>query len=580
MKGAIMKNVHVFRCFVFFVSLASLVFFVSRASAIAGFGAQQVGVENVQQALSTMGGEITRDEMVSRAWDWVNRAASGEPFPYNSDRISSSLKYDVDGQHRYGADCSGLVSMAWHLPAGTLGGTNTSGLVGYTNEAGNLPSWYDLRAGDILLIPSEHTLMFHAWNSDRIHFTYFTFGSSPPRRKTASIYDSTIDGHPTGNYLRRRYNKVLEGNAAAGDVAGDVDGDGKADLVSVHSDGNAYVWAGGGSGSFSGAVSSFSGTFDDGLVDGVGHLVVGVADVTGDGRADLVSVSSNGNAYVWPGRSDRRFGAAVSSFNGTMALATSGGGGHDPVAVADVTGDGLADLITVHTNRNVYVYPGRSNGSFGNGVAIFNATFDNAFRDGAGHWVVGAADVTGDGRADLVSVSSNGNAYVWPGRGDGSFSGSAVSSFNGTMALTVVHGQGGHVPVGVADVNGDGMADLVTHHTNGNVYVYRGSASGAFSGGVASFNGTMVMAQFYGTGHQVVGVMDVTGDGRADLVTATENGNAYVYDGTASGAFGSSTVSFAGTLDTSFSDTNGHQLVQMGPFPRRRVCPATGCRAR
>jgi hypothetical protein len=63
------------------------------------------------------------------------------------------------------------------------------------------------------------------------------------------------------------------------------------------------------------------------------------------------------------------------------------------------------------------------------------------------------------------------------------------------------------------------------------VYVYRGSASGVFSGGVASFNGTMAMAQFYGTGHQVVGVMDVTGDGRADLVTATENGNAYVSTG-------------------------------------------------
>src|SRR5687768_12689040 len=99
MKGAIMKNVHVFRRFVFFVSLASIVFFVSLASAIAGFGAQQEDAENVQEGLSMVGGEITRDEMVDRAWDWVNRAAGGESFPYNSSRISSSLKYDKDGQH-------------------------------------------------------------------------------------------------------------------------------------------------------------------------------------------------------------------------------------------------------------------------------------------------------------------------------------------------------------------------------------------------------------------------------------------------------------------------------------------------
>jgi hypothetical protein len=39
-------------------------------------------------------------------------------------------------------------------------------------------------------------------------------------------------------------------------------------------------------------------------------------------------------------------------------------------------------------------------------------------------------------------------------------------------------------------------------------------------------------------------------------------------------------VSFAGTLDSSFADDTGHELVQMGPFARRRACATTGCRAR
>lgn len=209
-------------------------------------------------------------------------------------------------------------------------------------------------------------------------------------------------------------------------------------------------------------------------------------------------------------------------------------------------------------------------------MASFSGTFNNGFRDGTGFWVAGVADVTGDGHADLVGVNSNGSAYVYPGRSDGGFGGS-VASFNGTMALATVDGTG-HLPVGVADVTGDGHADLVTVNTDGNAYVYPGSASGAFGGAVASFHGTMALAQFGGSGHQVIGVLDVNGDGFADLVTLL-GGTAYVYPGSASGAFGGAATSFAGTMDSSFSDGVGHELIEMGPFPRRRVCVATGCRA-
>jgi hypothetical protein len=303
-----------------------------------------------------------------------------------------------------------------------------------------------------------------------------------------------------------------------GSTPGDVDGDGKADLVTAHVNGNAYAYAGSPSGAFGGTAVNFAGTLDSALLDGVGHLFVGVADVTGDGLSDLVSVSTNGSAFVWPGHTDRTFSGAIASFSGTMALATATSPGHDPVAVADVNGDGRADLVTVHSSGSVYVYLAAASGNFVGGVASFAGTFDSALRDGVGHWVVGVADVTGDGRADLVTVHSNGNAYVYPGRADGSF-----------------------------------------------------------GGGIGSFAGTLAMGQFGAAGHQVIGALDVNGDGRADLVTLL-NGTAYVYPGIASGAFITGPASFAGTMDSAFGDSAGHELVQMGPVARRRACSNTGCR--
>jgi len=250
---------------------------------------------------------------------------------------------------------------------------------------------------------------------------------------------------------------------------------------------------------------------------------------------------------------------------------------HDPVAVADVNGDGHANLVTITTFGSAYVYPGQRNGTFSAGVASFAGTFDSAYRDGVGHWVIGAADVTGDGRADLVTAHSNGRAYVFPGWANLQF-GSAVDSFRGTLDLGLTDGAG-HQPVGVADVDGNGLADLVTLAA-GTVYVYEGTRRGAFGAAQESFAGTMASSQFGDDGHEIVGVYDVTGDGRADLITVHSNQTAYVYPGRPTRRFAAPAANFAGTLDSSRADGSGLELVGEGPYPRRRTCAVTGCRAR
>src|SRR5437762_5676274 len=77
--------------------------------------AQLDGEASEVQALaqSTMGGPIARAEAMARARDWYTRSPR---LTYDNSRASSTLVPDVDGAHRYGPDCSGMVSMALHIP--------------------------------------------------------------------------------------------------------------------------------------------------------------------------------------------------------------------------------------------------------------------------------------------------------------------------------------------------------------------------------------------------------------------------------------------------------------------------------
>lgn len=141
---------------------------------------------------------------------------------------------------------------------------------------------------------------------------------------------------------------------------------------------------------------------------------MGVSDVNGDSRADLVTVTNSGNAYVYRGGRDYKFSQGVPSFNGTLNYANlDGGNGHFIVDVSDVNGDGRSDLVTVTKGGNAYVYRGGKDCKFSQGVSSFDGTLNSSNIDGTGHFIIGASDVNGDRKADLISVHSDGNAYVW-----------------------------------------------------------------------------------------------------------------------------------------------------------------------
>jgi hypothetical protein len=310
---------------------------------------------------------------------------------------------------------------------------------------------------------------------------------------------------------------------------------------------------------------------DGALFDGEGHLVIDVADVNGDGRADLVSAHSSGVVYVHPGTLLGGFAGPIESLRGAYTL---GPGGFEPIAVGDVNGDGLGDLVS-HRAGSVSVHPGARDGTFGTAVESFAGTYRSAFATGSGHFAVDVADVTGDGRGDLVSIVDDGTAYVYPGQATLAF-GSSTSSFAGTAHLAFLDGTD-FEPVGCADVTGDRRADLVMAHTNGTVFVYPGTETGAFASRAESFHETLPTSLFGGEGFEVIAPLDVTGDGLADLVAAHSNGIVYVYRGNANGTFSEGAESLAGTFASARFDEEGHEALAEKSLLRRRGCAPAGC---
>lgn len=377
----------------------------------------------------------------------------------------------------------------------------------------------------------------------------------------------------------------------------DVNGDGLADLVTLQNldatHGTGWVFPGGWDRVFRAApVSSFAGTMDPAEYDNVGHHVVDVADVNGDGLSDLVTLTSANVTCTYLGRTNGNFpGPCVESFRdgttgqGTMVpeILPGSPGGHEPIGVADVTGDGRADLVTFASPLGVTItYPGTASGSFGVGVFSFAGTMDSARLDGVGHYFVDLADVTGDGHADLVTqyTGLGGGVAVYPGQSSGAFLDATLTS----GIVTAMNSGSGIEPIGVADVTGDGRAEFVGFDTaSHNVLVYPGQSNGALGAGIPSFAGTMVSRLFGGgSGHEIGAVIDINGDRKADLVTAffgsAGPGSVAVYEGRPNGTFVDGAMSFPGGWQTAqFGQYPGQQLAMEKPVKRRRGCTPTSC---
>ncbi len=248
-----------------------------------------------------------------------------------------------------------------------------------------------------------------------------------------------------------------------------------------------------------------------------------VADVNGDGMADIVGFAQNG---VWVALATGQGNFAQPTFELSAFGVNAGGWSSDdtyPRKVADVNGDGMADVVGF-AQSGVWVSLATGQGNFA------QPTFElSAFGVTAGGWSSDdtyprkVADVNGDGMADIVGFG-NAGVYVSLATGGGSFAAPVftLSSFGTAGGWTSEN----LYPREVADVNADGRADIVGFGGTG-IYVALANADGTFDLPTTDLNafGAGPSAGAWTSEDQYPRLLaDVNADGRTDIAGFGYNG--------------------------------------------------------
>ncbi|MBL8861826.1 MAG: FG-GAP repeat protein [Planctomycetes bacterium] len=240
------------------------------------------------------------------------------------------------------------------------------------------------------------------------------------------------------------------------DQAGDVNLDGFADVVvgapNVSSLGNNRGRVTIHSGATGAALFTFDGAVNN---DRLGTIVVGVGDVNGDGRPDVLSASRDASG----GGTQRGVVRVFSGLTGGILHDLAGGGngqrlGLSAAAIGDVTGDGRADFVVSTLTAGVRVY----NGSTG-GIAytVPSPSPDDLF----GASVGSIGDLTGDGVRDLlVGATQDANIFN-QGPGYVRIYNGATGAFVRTLPGSSVGDRFGIAVGDAGDLNGDGKPEVL-----------------------------------------------------------------------------------------------------------------------
>jgi hypothetical protein len=334
-------------------------------------------------------------------------------------------------------------------------------------------------------------------------------------------------------------------------ASGDLNKDGKVDLV-VGTGSQVLTYLGNGNGTFT-AGKSYA------AIDSVGF--VSVTDLDGDGNPDIYVGLANGGSFEGDGTANKLSYALMGNGDGTFQGAPTVVGAYNGTNLGDVNGDGQQDLISntlTSTNTPTPTFTvqlGTPSGAFN---PVSTITAPTSFNIGyqfmnvtVGATAYAVADINGDGKADLVFVDNNltvlynGQPTTFP---DAIFF-VALSNGDGTFQTPVPNTLPQIAPIGdfdnsitvssirIADVTGDGKPDLILNFNETSGKAAGGPAYNTYNQGImvlpglgtGLFNIVPAITYTYSSNTAptiatlpvFTNVADLNGDGKLDLITLT-----------------------------------------------------------
>ena len=373
----------------------------------------------------------------------------------------------------------------------------------------------------------------------------------------------------------------------------DIDGDGKPDLVLVNSLTNSVsIFLNTSTAGF----STFAPPVD--IPTGPGPYAVAIGDLDGDGKPDVVVTNYGGGAGNTATILRNKSTAHIVSFSPQANITT--GTGPQGVVIGDLDGDGKPDVAVANSNsNNVMVFHNTSPG----GTITFAAPVNLTAANNPGSLCIG--DIDGDGKPDLAVTNLNSNNIsvfrnTFPSPGTVSFSvgvfftaggqpssvsigdldndgkpdlavanlaGNSVTLFRNTASLGVINPSSlfnngtistGTQPnsVSIGDIDGDGKPDLVVANSGSNtISVFKNTSTMTFAPQVTFSTEVQPISLSIG---------DIDMDGRPDVVTANVtsfNASVLLQLPPPQGSLTANTLCGPGTGQLTFTATAGN-----GPF--------------
>jgi hypothetical protein len=190
------------------------------------------------------------------------------------------------------------------------------------------------------------------------------------------------------------------------------------------------------------------------------------------------------------------------------------------MVAGDFNGDGKVDLVVADstpTSQLLSTLIGNGDGTFQNNIS---QTLPGILRS------LAVGDFNGDGKLDVAAVIDSTNAVsIFLGHGDGSFA-APVQYPTGPMSVSPPYHN-----VLVGDFNGDGKLDLAVATDNGLV-IFLGNGNGTFQ----PFS-LMPSLLSYDPGDELLALADLNGDGKLDVIKATQTGMINAALGNGDGTF-------------------------------------------